>query len=125
MLRTYQAYSHDDLLLLLQLPASMLLHPPAIYTPQPSLMIFFTPRKKKKNLFPLSTLPASKNERKIAPTGKVGVALIAASGEGQKKLKTLEEAVTLTTTARQDSQSDSLCRHTTRERRSLPRVFVY
>jgi hypothetical protein len=56
MLRTYQAYSHDDLLLLLlQLPASMLLHPPAIYTPQPSLMVFLSPRKKK----PVSFLDAS------------------------------------------------------------------
>jgi hypothetical protein len=61
MLRTYQAYSHDDLLLLLQLPASMLLHPPAIYTPQPSLMVFLTPRKKK-ILFPFSTLPGSKKK---------------------------------------------------------------
>jgi hypothetical protein len=80
MLRTYQVYSHDDLLLLLQLPASMLLHPPAIYTPQPSLMVFFTPSKK--NLFPFSTLPASKKKRKIAPTGKIKVALIAASRDG-------------------------------------------
>jgi len=90
MLRTYPAYSHDDLLLLLllqlQLPAPMLLHPPAIHTPQPSLMVLFTPPPKK-SLFPFSTLPASKNKRKIAPTGKVGVALIAASGEGQKNSK--------------------------------------
>jgi hypothetical protein len=85
----------------------MLLHPPAIYTPQPSLMVFFTPRKKK-NLFPFSTLPASKEKRKIATTGKIGVALIAALGEGPKKFETLEEVVTLTTTTRQDSQSDSL-----------------
>jgi hypothetical protein len=70
MLRTYQVYSHDDLLLLLllllQLPASMLLHPPAIYTPQPSLMVFFT--SSKKNLFPFSTLPASKEKKeKLLP----------------------------------------------------------
>jgi hypothetical protein len=59
MLRTYQAYSHDDLLLLLQLPASMLQHPPAIYTPQPSLMVFFTPRKEKKKKKRVSSLDAS------------------------------------------------------------------
>jgi hypothetical protein len=64
MLRTYPAYSHDDLLLLLlllqlQLPAPMLLHPPAIHTPQPSLMVLFTPPQKKK---PVSFLDASSFE---------------------------------------------------------------